>query len=265
VAAVDAFRGGGRTAGRDPPPPSSETAEPDPALDSDVRVLSAGGAAGRLVYTDESCEVVALALPELVRAPGGVGAPCASDPGGEGWTSVAPDTRAILPAGCLGEATPPPQGCGEVVLSRRRARAELEATGDVSFREVAWLGAMRLAAIVHDHDRSLDLLAIFEGRELVGRPMLAGARLTGFGVSPLRRHVAVRSTAGGVFVVDWDGRLALPGRFRFPLLETRAVAWSPDDAWTAFATRRRLYLVETDPSATGAIELPIAAIRLEWR
>jgi hypothetical protein len=227
--------------------------------------LRRGGAAGELVYTDAGCGSTRISLPELAPESLGISLDCPPGPTRGGWSPVSGHSSVILPPACLKEDSPAPQGCHAVAITPGSIRTAVGATGRISVREIAWLGGMRLAAIVRDHDRDLDVLAIFSGRSLAAPISLANRRLTGLGVSPRRRHVAVRSSSGGVWVLDWNGRFALPGRFRFSLVDARAVAWSPDDAWTALATRSRLYLLPTGRLGSPVVELQLSAIGLDWR
>jgi hypothetical protein len=208
-----------------------------------IRALRDGGAIGKLIYTDAACRTVALHLPDLERTTFGDESACPIRLTGRGWRQVEDDS----------------------LLRRTVVREALGASRKISIREIARLGSKRLAAIVRDHRRRLDFLAVFEGGTLVARPSLADPGLSGVGVSPQRRHIAVRTASGGIYVLDRAGRFAIPGRYRFWLLDARAVAWSPDDKWTALAARSRLYLLETLPSALHVIDLPVSAIALDWR
>lgn len=270
VATLDALRGGGSEAS--PVEPSTARAEPiemaagGTALGSPgaVEALRSGGAVGELVYTDAACRTVALRVPDLERTTLGA-AECPTGPATDGWTRLEGDAAVPAPPGCAATDAPSSPGCRDTALRREDVRKALGASRRISIREIAWLGSTRLAAIVRDHARGLDFVAVLEAGRLVARPSLADPGLSGIAVSPRRRHVAVRTDSGGVYVLDRAGRFALPGRFRFWLLDARAVAWSPDDTWTALAGPGRLYLLETRPSALHVIELPISAMALDWR
>jgi hypothetical protein len=243
---------------------STVDAIPVLAADADaVAALRDGGARGVLVYVDPTCRSVELRLPTLERRIIDESPRCPPSTDEGDWTPV--EEPLVMPPGCERETGPAPQGCRYVVLGARHVQRALAVGGRVTISEVAWLSGMRVAAIVRDERRRLDVLAVFERRRLVAPPSLADADLTGLRVSPYRRHIAVRSSAGGVFVLDWEGRFAMPGRFRLALLDTRAVTWSPDEAWTAVATGRRVYVVPTDHRSSTAIELPVAALGIDWR
>ena len=264
VAALDAVRGD------DPEPapvvapaPAPPELEQPPGGQAAVTALRGAGATGQLVYADETCRGVALRLPELEREQAARPLPCPAEQEGGGWTLVEPATTIVLPQ-CVPGEQPPSASCRTAVLSPQEVRRAFGGRA-VIVTEAAWLGGPRLAAVVRDTRRRVDLLAIFADGRLVGEPSLAAGELSGVGVSPRRTHVAVRVGAGGLYVLDRDGRFALPGRFRFQLLDTRAVTWSPDGAWTALATRRRVFLLETDPRAGHVVALPIEARALDWR
>jgi hypothetical protein len=267
VAAIDALRGGGEETHADGPPArTGDRPEHDPrriGSAADVEALVAADAFGELVATDHDCHSSRLLLPELTLAAVTDSRAC-SQAARTGWVTInAPGD--IIPPSCLLRDAPAPQGCGGAVLPEQRVRDALGAAGALVIEEVAWLSGWRAAVIVRDHERRLDVLVLFDGARLVSQPRLASPDLAGLSVGPRRSHVAVRPSSGGVFVLDAEGQFALPGRFRFPLMEVRTVAWSPDERWAAIATRDSVILVATDPSASAVVDLPIAAIALEWR
>jgi hypothetical protein len=171
----------------------------------------------------------------------------------------------LVPPSCLLRAASAPQGCALAAVPLERLENTLAPDGQLVVEETAWLSGWRLAVIARDLARELDMLAILEHGRLASRPTLVSPDLVGLSVGPRRRHVAVQTSAGGVFVIDDAGRLTLPGRFRFSLLDVRDVAWSPDEAWTAIATRERVYVLATDPATTEVIDVPLSAALLEWR
>jgi hypothetical protein len=263
VAAIDTFRGSSEEAAAQPPAPAEPI--PEPALEEDpASFLRARGASGTLVFTDAACRTASLSLPELLPARVTAAAGCPEHRRGDGWIAVGDLKMVALPGCTAGSGTPAPR-CHGAALTTEDVYDALRPAGAVTIVEAAWLGEARLAAIVRDESQGLDLVAVFERRQLVAPPSLADPHLSGLSVSPRRRHVAVQSSAGGVYVLDREGRLALPGRYRFQLLETRAVAWSPDDAWTALATRGGIYLLETGRATRHVVDLPISAQALEWR
>jgi hypothetical protein len=271
VATLDALQGDGSEASSVAPSTTrgepTEIAAGGPAIGGPgaVEALRRGGAVGELVYTDPACRTVALRVPDLEPTAFGAAGACSPGPGGDGWTRVEGEAAVPAPPGCRANDAPSWAGCLDTAFRRNDVREALGASDAISIREIAWLGSTRLAAIVRDHGRGLDFVAVLEAGRLVARPSLADPGLSGVGVSPQRRHVAVRTDSGGIYVLDRTGRIALPGRSRLWLLDARAIAWSPDDAWTALAGPGRLYLLETRRSAMEVIELQISAIALDWR
>jgi hypothetical protein len=265
VAVIDAVRGS--TDRGDPPIAAAPSAAPQPRVTVELdpaALLRSRGASGTLVYVDNDCRTGSISIPELVPATVTAPSACEDRIDSNDWITVGELGTVALPGCTAGSGTPAPR-CHGAALATDDVERALRPAGAVMIAEAAWLGDSRLAAIIHDEAREVDLLALFERRELVARPALVARDLSGLSVSPRRTRIAVRAPSGGVYVLDRDGRFALPGRFRFPLLETRAIAWSPDDRWAALATRGTLYLVETDPSTREVIDLPLSARALEWR
>lgn len=140
-------------------------------------------------------------------------------------------------------------------------------------RQAIWLSDSRVALVIRTRVRAqpgsrLDLLAIFEGRRLVGEP-LVNSRFDELVVSPHRRYLAIHgSSFRGLSFVDAVGRLLA----RNPLASGHHAAWSPDERWTAVATGGSTYLFRTaeleffnSDSRPRAIQIPVHAADLEWR
>jgi hypothetical protein len=128
-----------------------------------------------------------------------------------------------------------------------------------NLRELVWLGVRDYVAVAGP-DRSAALVTVRDGR-VFRLFQSVGLRLGGLEASPGGRYVAARL----------DGSLAL---FRTDAVGTRpvppgaeaglAVAWSPDDRFTALATESFVYLYRSErPGA--AVVLPLAAGGLGWR
>jgi hypothetical protein len=109
-------------------------------------------------------------------------------------------------------------------------------------------------------------LALFEGQRLVKAVPYSGARA--LRLSPRRTFFAVMENGGRVAVVDSDGRTRLDS-ITIPAPNAVAVAWSPDERWTALASRWSVYLLPTEDIEAGraprTIRLPLAARDLAWR
>jgi hypothetical protein len=89
-------------------------------------------------------------------------------------------------------------------------------------------------------------------------------------VSPSRKFAAVRSDSRArIWLVrPQRSRLTVrpfpPGSPPAPT-DLRAIAWSPDDRWTALATRRAVYVFRTGNAHNGYIGIPVAVrdVRLD--
>ena len=127
-------------------------------------------------------------------------------------------------------------------------------------REAAWLDDERVALIVGDRVTGEDALAVFAGRRLVGGPPFPYEELARLRPSPRGTYVAARvEEPGGIVIVDRRGELV-----SFPFRGARAVAWSPDEVWTAAATRDSVYIFATGERPSRFARLPIAARDLAW-
>jgi hypothetical protein len=128
-------------------------------------------------------------------------------------------------------------------------------------REAAWLDNERVALIVLDRATGEHALALFEGGRLVGGPPGPYEQLSRIRASPRGNFVAAQvGVPGGIVVVDRGGEL-----FAFPFRGARAVAWSPDEVWTAAATSNAIYVWETGERPSRFARLPIAARDVAWR
>jgi hypothetical protein len=136
-----------------------------------------------------------------------------------------------------------------------------------------WLSETRVAliirALVRDQPESTyDLLAIFNGGDLVGEPV-GNSRFDELVASPARRYLAVHGSAfRGLTFVNSDGHLLA----RNPIASGHHAAWSPDEHWTAVATGGSTYVFRTaeieffnSDSRPQAIRIPVHAADVEWR
>lgn len=174
-------------------------------------------------------------------------------------------------------------GCGQKLLSAARIA---EAADFVPFvpsgrrflrsatpTHVAWLSSTRSAVLVRVVLRGrfarvgpLRVLAFYEGRRLVDALQYAGA--IGLRPSPLRSFVGVVEGGGRVAIVDGDGREWLAAT-DLPAPAAHALAWSPDQQWTAIATPWSVYLLRTAEIIAGRtpriVRLPLVVRDLAWR
>ncbi|HXV33509.1 MAG TPA: hypothetical protein VD769_05830 [Gaiellaceae bacterium] len=308
AAGLDALVGGGSdpVAAPEPEPPpatgSTEAAPPEPA--------PAPGLGGTLYYTDASCELKAVELPEatavappnwdeceFVLSPNGrrvSGAGTGWDPysdpligrvyqsrdgtiqvstnagpQGEPFAGTAP---AWKPGGTLtyfAAAAVREWPSGDVVLSEHEmlesAARELPLDSRpkaLSVRESAWLSDQRLALIVDIGDE--DMFGLFDGKHLVAWAFDEPGGMSDVRVSPGGRFAAAKLSGtrgqGQLAVLDAaTGEAELPGVLRY-----HAIAWSPDDVWSAIAADDRVRIFPAG-NYTAELELDLDARDLDWR
>jgi hypothetical protein len=136
---------------------------------------------------------------------------------------------------------------------------------------VAWLSDTALVAIIRGErgdGKRRDLVALFDGGRLLDAAPLRRPRLSLLRVSPRRTYVAVQADPTGIWLLHADG--ASLSVERFPPwsppapTDVKAIAWSPDERWTAVASRTTVYVYPTADGRAGFIGLPITARDLEW-
>jgi hypothetical protein len=254
AAALDALRGEAT-----PAPPTASTGVDSAEFAAAAAALRAAGASGTLTYSDEECRLHAVRLPDLAPAPAPRYASC----------------EPHIPSGGLGvlRGAVVWSGLGfqavQVVLSRRDLARAVRRDPQVSQLahggggrwEASQLVALgRRYAVVLDHGRAPweRLLAVFHGRRLVSlRLGLVGPDDVVRPSSTGRYFALVRPQDVHVFETD-GGQIELPSASA-----PHAVAWSPDDRWTALATRYSIYVFPSErPDET--IRIPLAVRDLDW-
>jgi hypothetical protein len=172
----------------------------------------------------------------------------------------------------------PPSRCVETILTREALAAAvaheptLRSLRNPRIAEVVWLSDRRFVAVVAGSafdSEPISAVVLFRGNALVGvasveRPILDLVR-----ISPQRSYVAVRAGSGeGIFVLDLRKNGLTVARFPpwAPPAPTdiRGIAWSPDERFTAVASRRSVYVFRTDEPRKGFIGLPFAVSDLAW-
>jgi hypothetical protein len=252
AAAVDAFRNGSEPSRR---APAEASVAPERA--AAVSGLRAAGATGTLVYSDEGCRLHALRLPSLRAAAASRIQRCEPHVPTGGIGAFDGD---VVWAG-LGA------GVVQVVLSKEElSRALRRSTGlEGPFRAVQAvpLGQERIAALLTDSEGLDRIFAVVEDERVV----VAFARweLGSAGVlrpSPRGTYVAlIERENGAVSVFTRDGEpVALPQGVTDPY----AIAWSPDERWTALATRASVYVFATEDPDGRLIRIPVSARDLDW-
>lgn len=227
-----------------------------------VRQLREAGAKGVLTYSDEECRLHAVSLPELepAQAPSFEMCRPATSTGGLG--AVDGD---VVWAG-LG------YGAVQVVLSKeelsRALRADLgiPVDAEAGFRaaQAVSLGDDRYVVLADStYEPTERVLAAFEGsRSLFVHPRwwVGGARA--IRPSPGGRYYALVGTdALSEHVFTRDGHaVGVPQGIPRP----SALAWSPDDRWTALATEASVYVFASERPQERVIRIPLAVRDLAW-
>jgi hypothetical protein len=217
-----------------------------------VDALTEAGATGTLTYSNEACRLHAIRLPSLraAKAPtiqscephvptGGIGV----WKGDVVWSGFGYQTvQIVLSQEQIGRAIRP-----RLELGAREVRA----------RQAVGLAGGVIAALVESGDGRLEALAGFHGRNL--RFLYPGGEL--LRPSPRGGYVAVIDrAAGGVTVYTSGGGITpLPD-----LGEAHAIAWSPDERWTALATRASVYLFPTRRPRPPVLRIPLRVRDLDW-
>jgi hypothetical protein len=262
-----------------------------------ARVLSDVGAYGVLYVSDEDCRVRGYQLPSLETVAGISGRACRFPV----LSRTATPLRPALPstASCHQEAECAPAwkpngtltfvrdgevlrlealcgngdpSCERVALSRADLRRALAGFSLPRIREIAWLSNTRVLAVVGigRGGAERDLVALFEGKRLAARSALRQPGLSLLRVSPSRALVAIRAPSfGRMWLLRPQGRSLnvkpFPPWSPPAPTDIHAIAWSPDERFTAVASRRAVYVFHTGASARGYIGLPLAAADIAWR
>lgn len=136
-------------------------------------------------------------------------------------------------------------------------------------KEIAWLTPTRLVAVLALGDK--EFIRVYEGRETVQTVPGVGGRFAEISVSPQRRYAAVRvARPSGFVLLDRDARpfalteVRRDSEGRPPFTGGRAVAWSPDDAWTAIARRDTVVLFRMGPESPAVVTIDLSAHDLAW-
>jgi hypothetical protein len=115
------------------------------------------------------------------------------------------------------------------------------------------------------------VIRVYEGRETLRTVAGVGGRFTEISVSPQRRYAAVRvARPSGFVLIDRDARpfalteIRRDSTGRPPFTGGRAIAWSPDDAWTAIARRETVALFRMGPESPDVVRIELSAHDLAW-
>jgi hypothetical protein len=263
AAAVDVLRGGEAVVRESGPPKTTTDATPGltgPAGPAVARLRNAG-VSGVLTYADDDCRLKAVSLPELdpARAPSFEMCRPLTDSGGLGTND-----GDVVWAG-LG------YGVTQVVVSREALGREIarwlsspeavESSGYRAVQAVA-LGAERAVVLAESIDRPEErVLALLEdGRVIYVQPRWVVREARFLRPSPQGAYFALFDP-DGVRLFDRDASpLALPAAAREP----QTVAWSPDERWTALATKEAVYVFPSEAPYDPMVRVPLAVRDLDW-
>lgn len=228
-----------------------------------VSQLREAGVSGLLTFSDDDCSLHAVSLPELEqrRAPSFEMCSPATATGGLG----AVDGEVVWSG--LG------YGAVQVVLTEERlSRAIRVGLGipadevDAGFRAVqaVSLGEERYVVLADStyepHER---VLAGFEdGRPSFVHPRWWVGEARAVRPSPQGRYYALLgedSVGSPIFSRDGE-EVDLPDGVRSP----HAIAWSPDERWTALAAGESVYVYPTEEPERLVVRIPLAVRDLDW-
>lgn len=259
VATVDAMRG---DEVRVTPVVRERTTVPGLARQPElaVRQLREAGVSGVLTYADPDCVLHAVSLPELqpVRAPSYEMCRPAVASGGLG--AVDGD---VVWAG-LG------YGAAQVVLSEEELGREISrwfgppgTDENYGFRAVQAVSLGERTVVLADstYEPRERVLALLEGeRAILVQPRWVVREARSLRPSPRGGYFALLGP-DGVHLFD---RNADPFAFPAAVRSPQAVAWSPDERWTALATGQSVYVFATEPPNAPVIRVPLAVRDLDW-
>jgi hypothetical protein len=257
AATADALRGGEERATRvaEPTGIAAVRAREDEFAVSQLREA---GASGVLTYSDESCRLHAITLPDLQPANAPRFEMCEPFSGTGGIASFDGD---IVWSG-LG------YGTVQVVVSQEQLSRELRAPlgfdsrGGFRAVQAESLGDGRIVVLADSTYTPRErVLAVLQGdRVVVVQPRWVVGSARSIRPSPRGSYVALLGPDGVGLLDDRADPLDLPDGVQAP----HAIAWSPDERWTAVATRASVFVFRTEEPEGTLIRIPLAVRDLAW-
>ena len=258
AATADALRGGEETVAPAAGPTATAAIKAREA-ERTVSQLREAGVSGVLTYSDEDCRLHAITLPDLEPAHAPPFEMCAPYTGTGGIGAFDGD---VVWSG-LGYQTV------QVVVSHEElSRAIREPLGVEDVRD----GFRAVQAVSLSDGRYVVLadstytprervLAVMEGdRAVVAQPGFVVGTARFARPSPRGGYFALLGP-DGVGLLDRNaGPVELPDAARAP----HAIAWSPDELWTALATRASVYVFRTRKPEGVLVRIPLAVRDLAW-
>jgi hypothetical protein len=258
VAAVDAIR---TDEGRGQRVSAGTSEAATPTVDAQLTArLREAGVTGVITYSDASCGLHAVTLPDLrpARAPGIESCEPYIPTGGIGafegdvvWSGLGFQTvEIVLSQEELGRAIRPALGLPAAAGAFRAVQA-------------VTLGERRVVLADSTYEPRERVLAAFDGRRRrFVHPRWVVGDAGRIRPSPGGRYYALLgSDLTGIRLFTRDGRQLLTPQ---PLPRVHAVAWSPDDAWTALATASGLHVFPSERPNGPVIRIPLAVQDLDW-
>lgn len=228
--------------------PATTAAVPARKNERAISELRESGVTGVITYADEDCHLHAMTLPDLEPVHASSIEMCEPFPATGGISAFGGD---VVWSG-LGYHTV------QVVLSKEELTAALEhrvAPGPYRAHQVAWLRNGRYAVLAQGRGRGL--VAIFAHERLSALAALGLGPDAVVRPSPEGRYIAVLGR--GLSVTDQTGR-----GVTLPDVHPHAIAWSPDEQWTALATRSDLFVFPTGRTGGPLVRIPLAVRDLAW-
>jgi hypothetical protein len=261
VATVDALVGEG-----DSPRRAARSATTVPLLAEQpelaVSQLREAGVSGLLTYSDEDCRLHAVSLPELrpARAPS--------------FEMCRPLTSTRGLGAIDGEVVWSGLGYGtvQVVLSEERLSRAIRAGLGMEDAEDAGFRAVQAVSL--DDERYVVLadstyeprervLAAFDGRQAAFvHPRWWVGEARAVRPSPQGGYYALlgEDRVGSPIFTHEGRRIDLPRQMPSP----HAIAWSPDERWTALATDESVYVYPTEEPERLVVRIPLLVRDMDW-
>jgi hypothetical protein len=258
AATADALRGGGESVTRSAERTGIAAIRVREA-ERAVSQLREAGAGGVLTYSDESCRLHAITLPDLepADAPGfemcepfsGSGGISVFD-GDVVWSGLGYQTvQVVVSQEALSRGLRVPLGFDGVSDGYRAVQAE--SLGD---------GRYVVLADSTSTPRERVLAVLKGGRVVAAQPGFVVGSAREIRPSPRRNYVALLGPDGVGLLDENAERLDLPDPARAP----HAIAWSPDERWTALATRASVYVFRSGDPHGLLVRIPLAVRDLAW-
>jgi hypothetical protein len=258
AATADALRGDDESLPRSAEPTGIAAI---PAREDELAVsqLREAGASGVLTYSDESCRLHAITLPDLEPADAPGFEMCEPFSGGGGigvydgdvvWSGLGYQTvQVVVSQEELSRRLPDPLGVGGAGNGFSAVQAESLGDGRiVVLADSTYRPRERVLAVLQDH------------RVVAVQPSFVVGSSREIRPSPRRHYLALLGPDGVGLLDDQAVPLHLPDAVQ----ASHAIAWSPDERWTAMATRASVYVFRTREPEGELIRIPIAVRDLAW-